>query len=116
MGEHVWIENERKADGILERRRYCIMAMKCDNEQSNSYRLKAVPKDDGKEHGWVGEHLLQLWPGEYGRDDDLAVGVSVQGEKLQGRKLEDLAWRDTLLLLKLIRDRLRRTEGSAVRH
>lgn len=64
MGEHVWIENERKADGSHERRRYCIMAMKCDNEQSNSYRLKAVPKDDGKEHGWVGEHLLQLWPGE----------------------------------------------------
>ena len=68
MGDHVWLENGRKADGSPERRRYCIMAMKCKNKQSNSCALRIVFEDvfedEVEDLGWVGEHLLQFRPGE----------------------------------------------------
>ncbi|KAL9133450.1 MAG: hypothetical protein Q9175_005375 [Cornicularia normoerica] len=64
MGEHVWVEDERKADGSPERPRYYIKAIRIGKDQSISYKLNDVSGDGRKEHGWVEEHLLKSWSGE----------------------------------------------------
>lgn len=50
-GEHVWVEDERKADGSPKRPRYYIKAIRIGKNQSISYKLNDVSGDGRREHG-----------------------------------------------------------------